>query len=276
MANIAKQEEFMYLGKKCYFWTLGEKTKPWICIIPGFTGLHADLLPLARELRDGNFVIILELPGWGKSESLSAPLTVSQYAGYMHALFLALHSKKVTLIGHCMGALIACEYALRFPSTTAKIFIISTPYQEGMVSNSIFKKLVHISMHAPRPFRPLFYLWRSRIFSMPLGFFVIQSRSWRKKLHLILRTIPLQSSQKEISVEENWNSMIQFAFTKISKITVPTHIIHGAKDLIIPVIQAEKLHTLLPFATSDILPKAGHMPPIESPFALATIIRKYL
>jgi pimeloyl-ACP methyl ester carboxylesterase len=52
---------------------------------------------------------------------------------------------------------------------------------------------------------------------------------------------------------------------RIPEIDIPVLIVSGAEDRIVPPVDAEKLHAMLPRSTLAYIPDAGHMPQEESP-----------
>lgn len=266
-----------FSSEKYFYYTAGDKNHQPLVLLPGFTGTHEDLQVFAKEFSEKYFVVIPDFPGWGASPVGEYPTTIAGYAQFVVDLLSNLHSdKKILLLGHCMGSLVAIELASQNKAKIAKVFLVGVPFLEGQVSNQVFHVLSHLASHTPKIFRPLLYFFRSRLFAIPLGFFVIQTKSLRKKLSLIFKNSIKQQFQKEAVVESNWDSMVLFDFTKIKKITVPIHIFHGAKDILVSSLQAEKLQQLNREATVDVLSTAGHMPPIETPQTLATAMKKYL
>ena len=63
---------------------------------------------------------------------------------------------------------------------------------------------------------------------------------------------------------------------KIRSVNVPTLIIWGEKDKLIPVENAGKFHDDLPNDTLVILDKTGHVPMEEAPERTVDVIRKFL
>jgi pimeloyl-ACP methyl ester carboxylesterase len=139
----------------------------------------------------------------------------------------------------------------------------------------MFVHLAQTSMKVPKFLRQLFFFFRSRIIAIPLGFFVVQTKSLRKKLKIIFSNTVKQQFQDEESVEKNWNSLVLFDYKKLGKLSLPIHIFHGEKDILIPPQQVRELLSYCPNATFDIIPHAGHMPPVETPETLAHLMEKY-
>lgn len=246
-----------------------------LVLLSGFTGTHGDLLDVARELKDRFFLIIPEFPGWGESPKGDSTFTISDYAKVLEHITQKLGIKQVTLVGHCMGATVALETAYLFPGLVKELFLISPPYQEGTWGQGFFETMAYGSEKMPPILRPLFFFWRSRVLTVPMSFFVLQTRTFHKKLRLILKTLFSQSHQDEHVLETNWNSLIEYDYNRAKKIKIPVHVMHGAKDVLIPVSQAEKLSKLFGNVTLDILPDSGHLPPVETPGEVVRIIKDF-
>lgn len=272
----AAMQSFIYEGVEDHYWILGNSKNPSFLLIPGFTGLHSDLLPTAHTLAKKYFVIIPELPGWGSSPRFKEELTLKNYARYLHALLESIDIHHLTVCGHCMGATLAIEFTYLYQSHVKQLFLISTPYLHGSFSFPLFLHLASLSKKSPKALKSLFFLWRSRVFAVPLSFVVLQTKSFNVKWKRVINMIINQPLQHEDAVEENWVSLIQFDYNKLKRIRIPTHLIHGKEDKLISLAQVTKLHVLIPHATLDVIDMAGHLPPAETPQTLANlIIEKY-
>ena len=63
---------------------------------------------------------------------------------------------------------------------------------------------------------------------------------------------------------------------RLYRLTAPTLVLWGAKDRLIPPAYAARWGELLPHATIEIFPEAGHMLPYERPEAVATAFNRFL
>ncbi len=259
-----------------YYWVCGDELNPYLLFLPGYTGTHKDLLEMAEILKEKYFVIIPDLPGWGDSQPLYQRLTLTTYADYLNKLVKFAGLQKLIVCGHCMGATLAIELANKYPELVKVLFLISTPYIQDTLSESMFLHLADLSEYSPRPFKGFFFLWRSRVFSIPLSFFILKFRSFRKLIRVTFKTAFSQTKQDEKAVEENWISLIHFDYKKIMKLKMPIYLIYGDQDLIINKTQANKFHDLLPQASLYFIPHAGHLPPVETPKSLAKYISSSL
>ena len=63
---------------------------------------------------------------------------------------------------------------------------------------------------------------------------------------------------------------------RLSEIKVPTLLVHGMEDRIVPVTWAERAHRLIKNSTIELIPECGHLPPIEKPDLFNRLIRRFL
>jgi len=259
----------------CYYRVMGDSGKPAIVIFPGYTGKHIDFLQISEVLKQDYFIIILEYPGWWDSGRLSGQLTMHNYAVYAKMLIDTLGLRHATLFGHCVGSVVACEFLYLYPDTAAQTMLVSTPYLNGTPGYKGFQLLAFLADKSPKRLRPLFFLWRARLFTVPIDFIVLRT-DFRRKLARMKDHLIDQPLHPEDAVEENWLSFIDFDFSKLRTIKKTVHIIHGAEDLFIPPVQAKRLQWLFPCATLNFLPHAGHVPLIEAPEELLGVVQRYL
>jgi pimeloyl-ACP methyl ester carboxylesterase len=72
-------------------------------------------------------VLAVDLPGHGRSEG--PPLAkVGEISDFVFALLTNLKIEKTAIVGHSMGALVALEFAARYPDKTEKIALIGIAY----------------------------------------------------------------------------------------------------------------------------------------------------
>ena len=62
----------------------------------------------------------------------------------------------------------------------------------------------------------------------------------------------------------------------LARINVPTLIVAGAEDTLIPPAEAEAMHTVIPASGCEIMPVAGHLPNLEQPAAFDALVSKFL
>lgn len=268
-------QDFHLDGKVYKYWIQGNSNNPPLVMFYGFTGVAKDFSEVTNLLKDKYLIVIPEFPGWNGSPRLQASLSLKNYAKFFKQLFNFLGYSKVSIFGHCLGAVEAIEFTYLYPETVDKLILVSTPYL-GSKTEKFHKILVRLAERSPKQLRPIFFFWRSRIFGIPFDFYSIKLRNFEKKLDRIKEHIFKQPHEPQDAVEENWISFIKFDFRKARKIKQMVHLIHGAEDVLINPRQAVKLQTLFPRVSLDIIPEAGHVPPVETTKELVKLLRRYL
>jgi (E)-2-((N-methylformamido)methylene)succinate hydrolase len=73
-------------------------------------------------------VLTYDMPGHGDSALPSAEPTLAEYAMQLAALLDALKIERAHVVGHSMGALVALEFALTYPSRTSSVVALNAVY----------------------------------------------------------------------------------------------------------------------------------------------------
>lgn len=73
-------------------------------------------------------VIVVDLPGCGKSPEAAGRLTIEGLAQAVHASIRAMTASKVNVMGISLGGFVAIEYAARFASEVDKLILLGTPH----------------------------------------------------------------------------------------------------------------------------------------------------
>ena len=58
--------------------------------------------------------------------------------------------------------------------------------------------------------------------------------------------------------------------------TCPVLVVAGELDVLIPLDDAEAMQKAAPNAQLEVVPKSGHMSPVENPKAFLTVLRRFL
>lgn len=273
------KKSFRFEGNTYYYWVAGKRTYPPLLMIPGLTGTHGNLLEVSYSLRKDNYLIIPDLPGWGLSPRPQEALTIEYYARFFHALREHLKIERTNIFSHCMGTAIAIEFARIKPQSVNRLIMVSTPYEEGSWGYLTLKYMSKLGEKVPHSIRPLFYIWRNKYINFVTGFYILKFKSLKKKMRMLVEIFKEQSILDNQSFVESWLSLMDFDYLKLDNIkgNFPVHLIFGGQDVLIPKHQAVKFHELISKKTSlDFIPQAGHLPPIETPNILASLVLKYL
>lgn len=91
-------------------------------------------------------VLILDLPGFGKSKEPDSVLTIYDYADLIHELLTSLNIENPIIVGHSFGGKITLVYASKYK--TDRIVLLASPFRKKITKTSkktkILKKLKKI------------------------------------------------------------------------------------------------------------------------------------
>lgn len=273
------KKSFRFENKTYFYWVAGKSSSPPLLMIPGLTGTHGNLLEVSYSLRKDNYLIMPDLPGWGQSPRPQEALTIEYYARFFQALRKHLKFERVNIFSHCMGTAIAIEFAYLNPQSVNSLIMVSAPYEEDSWGYHILKSVSKLGEKVPRSLRPLFYIWRNKYINFITGFYILKFRSFKKKMRMLIDIFKEQAKLDNQSFVESWLSLLDFDYLKLNSIKVdfPIHLIFGSQDVLIPEHQGSKFHKLISQkSTLDFISQAGHLPPIETPGILGSLVLRYL
>ena len=86
------------------------------------------MFPLAKPFLQKYNCLLIDLPGFGKSNEPPYPWSLDDYADMLNELLKKLNIKKVIIIGHSFGGKIALVYALKY--NVEKLVILAAPFMQ--------------------------------------------------------------------------------------------------------------------------------------------------
>ena len=205
----------------------GDKT---IVLIHGLAS-NAGFWRYAIPLLSKNYrVIAVDLPGYGKSQKSAYPYTMTWYADQIKRLADELKLSKFVLVGHSMGGQIAITFALKYPGRLDKLVLASPAgieeFEQGegdwlrsVITKSGVKKTTEDGIR--RNLAINFYSWNDK---------------WEWMVEERVRMIPAKDFDEfAYTVVRCVNAMLdEPTFDKIQNISVPTLIVYGKYDGLIP------------------------------------------
>ena len=95
-----------------------------VLLLHGFAQTSRMWLPLIKELAKGHTVIAPDLRGYGSSAAPADGYTKAAMARDIHALMNDLGYKRVALVGHDIGLMVAYAYAAQYPAEVKRIVLM--------------------------------------------------------------------------------------------------------------------------------------------------------
>lgn len=219
-------------------------------------------------------VIVFDNRGVGQTDKPAGAYTAQMLADDTAGLIQALGYPCAHVLGHSMGGYIAQALALRHPEVIDKLILASTNFggpHHIPVTPEAMKVLTDTSSDAVTRFKNGLVVSTAPGYAEKNPDVIDAWLAWR-----VQNPIDPAAYQAQLAI-----GLALFAESacfegKLKQIAVPTLILFGAHDQVVPPGNAELLTREIPRSTIEILPNAGHFFPIEAPAAANAAIIKFL
>jgi 2-hydroxy-6-oxonona-2,4-dienedioate hydrolase len=219
---------------------------PVVILVHGLVISSRYMVPTAEWLASTYRVYAPDLPGYGESEKPSHMLNLSELADSIVHWMDAVGIERATFLGNSLGCQKIVELALRHPDRIERA-ILQGPTVDPQARNL--------------PEQMLRFMVNSRL-EHPSQTFVQAYDYWLAGLPLIVHTIQLALADP---IEK-----------KLPYVKVPTLVVRGKEDPIVPQRWAEEVVRLLPQGRLAVIPGAGHTINYTYPLELARVTRAFI
>ncbi len=209
-----------------------------------------------------------DLRGFGMNGAQLEQPSIESYADDMVALMDQLSPDPVVVCGLSMGGYIALDIIRRFPDRVAALILANTRAEaDGPEAQAARDRT--IAMVEQEGLDALATAMLPKILGET-------SRTTQHPLVEHVRTMITSSSTAGVVAALMAMKLRPDATATLSKIAVPTLVITGAEDTLIPPQVAKKLAEAIPGAHYTVIPAAGHLTPAEQPIATGRVIGEFL
>ncbi|HUS51856.1 MAG TPA: alpha/beta hydrolase [Candidatus Bathyarchaeia archaeon] len=252
-------------GAKIRFFDEGKGSV--VVLVHGFGGSVANwkrnIGPLSKKFR----VIALDMPSFGKSAMPKINWDKINYdlmSDYLKKVLNVLKIKRAAFVGSSMGGGIVLNFALRYPKMAEKMVI---------VGSAGFGREVFLYRLLAFPFlgRLLVWLTSREVVARRLVRLVVEDPltldeesfydyiNWQRKPEI--QKILAKFGPKGISLRgQRW-----ILVDKLEKLSLPTLIIWGEKDHLVPLKHGQRAHRLIKGSKLVVFDDCGHIPMMEKP-----------
>ena len=255
---------------------------PVVVLLHGMANTSATWLPVLSALGESCTVIAPDLLGSGaSSKPRTGDYSLGSYASGVRDLLTVLGHERATVVGHSLGGGVALQFAYQFPERLERLVLVSS----GGLGQEVHPVL--------------------RLATLPGFDYVLQafSGNWMRGAGLTAaRALRALGLQPGTDAQQSWSSLVSLgdaetrkAFIKtvrsviatngqrVSAVdrlylaaAVPTLLVWGDRDPIIPVSHAEATHELIPGSRLKIVAGAGHYPHRDDPVGFAEALLDFI
>lgn len=259
----------------------GSPNNPPLVLLHGI-GVTADIWrPNIPSLAEAGFsVFAIDAPGFGDSDKPLGVYTLDFFSEILYEFINWLGDTPVGLLGNSMGGATALAYALRWPDRV-RALVLANPFGVGV---RIPVSVGHITQLAlPATFTALFGQvdWAMR---RVVGFNFYDPTAIPPELieHMVGRTVQANKVGRVGAIlglarDLGFPSQRRRFLKRLSALTsIPTMIVWGRDDRLLPVSHAYELSAAMPHAQVHIFPHCGHVSPVEKAAKFNTLAETFL
>lgn len=217
-------------------------------------------LPFMEALSQNFEVIVPEHPGFGQSETPSWLDNIGDLAYFYLDFIEELRLEQVHLLGASLGGWIAAELAVRNQRPLRTLTLVAPA-----------------GIHVPGVQKGDIFLWSAQELAHNLFYD-------QKLAEAMLREEP---SQEELDIQLKnrlttakltWQPRLYNPHLAkwLHRVTLPTLILWGAEDKLIPPQYGPAFRDLIPNARLQILPNCGHLPQVEKMADFVSTVTRFL
>lgn len=224
-----------------------EKTKASIIILHGW-GLKGSVYKeLAVMLqKSGHKAYILDFPGFGTEPLVNNHMVLDDYVAFLKKFIEKNKLKKPILVGHSFGGRVAIKYAWKYPEDTTSLILTGVPL---IRHTTLKKKIAYIC---------------AVVGGKTLKMLPKETRAFMRKV--LYASIGEWDYYKAGPLQQVFKNIIGEGLTFYAKdIHVPTLLVWGKNDKIVPASDIEKIKKYIPQATSVIVEGEDHKLPYLNP-----------
>ena len=207
-------------------------------------------------------VIALDLLGFGRSGKPLIDYTIAGFVEVLERFLQALELERISLVGESLGGWIAATFALRFPEQVEKLILVDAAGVWGDMAGLPIDMRVSTRAHLKEIFELVFY--DPRLASeqlIDLAYELHLERGDSYTIDSLLRN--LKSGRERLDEE-------------IGEMKVPTLVIWGEDDRMIPIEVGRRLQQLISGAKLEVIPECGHLPALEKPGEFVRAVIEFL
>ncbi len=246
---------------------IGDSSHTWRRLIPD----------LARDFT----VLAPDLLGHGGSDKPRADYSIGGYANGMRDLISVLGIDRVTVVGHSMGGGVAMQFAYQYPERCERLVLVST----GGVSHEVHP-LLRLAAAPNTDFAlPLMTLSATRM-AVRSAFWLLETLGTdlgrdADDMMRVFDTLPDATSRRAfvrtLRAAVDWRGQ---AITMLDRCYLtsgmPTLLVWGAHDAVIPYRHAKVAHEAMPGSRLVTFEEAGHFPHHRDPERFTAVLRHFI
>jgi pimeloyl-ACP methyl ester carboxylesterase len=256
---------------------------PVILLIHGIGDNSTTWETVQAKLAQRFTVIAVDLLGHGQSDKPRADYSVAAYANGMRDLLSVLDIDRVTVIGHSLGGGVAMQFAYQFPQLVERLILVGA----GGVTKDVnlVLRLASLPMggEALALLRLPGVLPTLQIAGRAAGRIFGSTRLGRDLPDVLRVLADLPEPTAGAAFARTLRAVVDWRGQMVTMLdrcylaeAVPTQIIWGTDDVVVPVSHARMAHAAMPGSQLEIFERSGHFPFHDDPDRFIEVVERFI
>jgi pimeloyl-ACP methyl ester carboxylesterase len=274
-----ERAEVLLHGHRVAFTVAGQG--PPVVLIHGVAGRAAQWEQTVELLAESHTVVAPDLMGHGESAKPRGDYSLGAHASGIRDLLVGLNLERASIVGHSLGGGIAMQFAYQFPERCERLVLVSSgglgdevhpmlraatlPGSEFVLPVLAHPRVISVAAALPAALGRLGLHTGPDLTEIARGYQSLSNVEARKAFIHTVRGVIDPTGQRI-----NASDRLYLA----SK--MPTMIIWGSRDPIIPVKHAYSAHEGMPDSRLEVFKGSGHFPQLEHPVRFARALDAFL
>jgi pimeloyl-ACP methyl ester carboxylesterase len=276
---VIERADVLLHGHRVTFAIAGQG--PPVVLIHGVAGRAEQWGPIISSLAQSHTVVAPDLIGHGDSAKPRGDYSLGAHASGIRDLLIGLNINRASIIGHSLGGGIAMQFAYQFPERCERLVLVSSgglgdevhpllraaalPGSEFVLPLLAHPRTVAAAMLLPQALGRLGLRTGPDLTEIARGYQSLSNAEARNAFIHTVRAVIDATGQRI-------NASDRLYLTS----HLPSLIIWGQRDRIIPVEHAHAAHQGMPGSRLEIFDDAGHFPQLNDPPRFAGILKDFL
>lgn len=254
---------------------------PAIVLIHGVASSSATWRLVGPHLAQHNTVLAVDLLGHGESSKPRGDYSLGAQASGIRDVMVTLGIERATFVGHSFGGGIAMQMAYQFPERCLRLVLVAS----GGLGREITPLLRAVTLPGAEFILPLALSMRPRAALVSLGrrFGRFGLRFDNARAEMWDGYTSLTTAEGRVAFMNTVREVIDLAGQRVSAndrlylaAAVPTLIVWGDRDSIIPVAHAHTAHDAIAGSRLEIFEGSGHFLPAQDGERLAAVVADFV
>jgi pimeloyl-ACP methyl ester carboxylesterase len=254
---------------------------PLVLLVHGITGCAATWDPVTERLARDHRVLVPDLLGHGDSAKPRGDYSLGAHAAGLRDLLIALGEERATVVGHSLGGGIAMQFAYQFAQRVERLALVSS----GGLGREVSLLLRAAALPGAGRVLPLiaapWLLDAGAATARALG--RVGLRAGSDLSGMAQGIASLGSVEARAAFVATVQSVIDPGGQRVNAsdrlylaAEVPTLIVWGERDPMIPVAHAHAAHAAMPGSRLELFEAAGHFPFHDDPERFAAVLADFV